>query len=91
MGQFKRQDVTEYERIDPVTGEVTDKIREINTAIISKPIGEAHFIKVYYDAFLAIIGENQSPLSDFLIAIGNCQTCFLIVQIIYSGDQIHSL
>lgn len=70
MGQFKRQDVTEYERIDPATGEVTDKIRHINTSIITKPIGEENFIKIYYDTFLATMGKNANPLSEFLIAIG---------------------
>ena len=66
MGQFKRQDVTEYERIDPATGEVTDKIRHINTSIITKPIGEENFIKIYYDTFLATMGKQilfQSSLS----------------------------
>ena len=70
MGQFKRQDVTEREIIDPLTGEVIAKERDINTSLITKHIGEENYIKVYYDTFLAAIGENESPLSDFLIAIG---------------------
>ena len=70
MGQFKRQDVTEYERIDPITGEVTDKLREVKSSLITRSVGEAKFIKIYYDTFLATIGSNASPLSDFLIALG---------------------
>lgn len=70
MSKFTRQDVKETERIDPVTGEVTDIIREINATSISRSFKEPNFVKVYYDTLLATIGENRSPLSDFLIAIG---------------------
>lgn len=70
MSRFTRQDVKETERIDPETGEVTDIIREINSSSISRSFKEPNFIKVYYDTLLATIGENASPLSEFLIAIG---------------------
>ena len=70
MGQMKRQDVMEREIIDPLTGEIIAKERDINTTLITKHFGEENYIKVYYDTFLAAIGENESPLSDFLIAIG---------------------
>lgn len=70
MGRFTRQDVKEIERIDPETGEIKDIVREINSTSISRSFKEPNFIKVYYDTLLATIGENSSPLSEFLIAIG---------------------
>lgn len=70
MGQMKRQDVREREIIDPLTGEVIAKERDVNTSVITRHFAEENYIKVYYDTFLAAIGENESPLSDFLIAIG---------------------
>lgn len=70
MGQFKRQDVMEREIIDPITGEVIAKERNINTSLITKHLGEENYVKIYYDTFLAAIGENSSPLSDFLIIVG---------------------
>jgi len=70
MSKFLRQDTREIERIDPTTGEIKDVIRETRGHTISRSFKEPNFVKVYYDTFLATIGENENPLSNFLIAIG---------------------
>jgi len=70
MAKFLRQDTKETELIDPVTGEIKHVIRETTGHTISRTFKEANFVKVYYDTFLAAIGENETPLTDFLIAIG---------------------
>lgn len=51
-------------------GEVVATASEVKTTTIQKGVKEDHFIKIYYDTYLAAIDCNGSYLSDILIAIG---------------------
>lgn len=72
--KYLKVDETQYEMIDPVTGEITQEAREIKHSAIYKDIDEGEFVKVYYDVFTASLGENRGPLTPFLIEVGKRMT-----------------
>lgn len=55
--------------IDPTTGEITHTQTVSKIHAVTKPMDEENFVKVYYNTFLASIGENQSKLTPFLISV----------------------
>lgn len=55
--------------INAQTGEVEHTIVTSDIHAVSQPMDEESFVKIYYNTFLASIGENKSKLTPFLISI----------------------
>lgn len=57
-------------QVDGQTGEIVKYNEITRQRFASYPVNEEKFIKIYYNTYLASIGENHSALSTFMIAIG---------------------
>lgn len=82
MPTLEKQDTLIQRNVDYETGEIQERVQH-KTSTIRKHTTEEEYIKVYYNTFLASLGDASDPLSSFLVELGKRMTYSKDGQVVY--------